>query len=82
MSEIIKKNKAYLVKSEYGSYTINNKHSAEKLNQTLTDYETLSKQSQKTEQTLDRVQKQIIRIQMTASTLKEEINQIKQELEK
>lgn len=82
MSEIIQKNRQYLVKSEFGSYNINNKHSAEQLNRTLTNYETIKKQTEKTEQILDRVQKQIIRMQMTVSTLKDEMDQIRQELEK
>ena len=80
MSEIIERNKTYLVKSEYGNYTINNRHSAEQLNATLTNYETIAKQHRLTEQKLDNVTKQIIRMQMTLSTLNDEVQILREEL--
>lgn len=80
MSEIIQKNRHYLVKSDYGTYPINNRKTAEQLQKTLTDYETITKQSALAEAKLDKVQKQIIRMQMTLSTLNDEVQLLRDEL--
>ena len=80
MSEIIERNKIYLVKSQYGTYTFNNKQSAEQLNKTLTNYETIQQQYTKTEQTLDRVQKGIIQLQMSLKIAQEDLDKLKKEL--
>lgn len=76
MSEIIQKNKLYLVKSDYGSYTFNNRKTAEKLNQTLTDYEHIAEQYKNTEAKLDHITKQLIQIRMTTSILTNEIDKL------
>ena len=80
MSKIIERNKKYLVKSKYGTYTFNNRKTAEKLNTTLNTYETIQKQHTKTEQTLDNVQKQVIKLQMTLSILQNELDELKTEV--
>jgi septal ring factor EnvC (AmiA/AmiB activator) len=80
MSTIIERNKTFLVKSEYGTYNINNRKTAEQLNQTLTNYEIISKQSQATEKTLDRVTKQVIQLQMTLTIMQNDLDKIKKEL--
>ena len=80
MSEIIQKNKTYLIKSEYGSYKFNNRKTAEQLNQTLTDYETIQKQYHITEKRLDKIQKQLIQIQMTCSILSDELDKLHKEV--
>lgn len=82
MSEIIEKNKFYLVKSEFGSYTFNNLKTAEELNTHLNNYEKISKIYKETEETLDRVTKSVIQIQMDLSILQEDMNKLKQELKK
>ena len=80
MSELITKNKQYLVKSNYGSYKFNNKKTAEQLNQTLTDYETIQKQHHITEKRLDKIQKQLISIQMTCHILTDELDKLQKEV--
>lgn len=80
MSEIIEKNKFYLVKSEFGSYTFNNRKTAEELNTHLNNYEKISKTYKETEEILAQVTKNIIQIQMDLSILQEDMNKLKQEL--
>lgn len=80
MSEIITKNKTYLVKSKYGSYPINNRKTAEQLNNTLNNYETITQQHKQTENKLDKVQKQIISLQMTCSILSDELRKLHEEI--
>lgn len=80
MSEIITKNKTYLVKSKYGSYPINNRKTAEQLNTTLNNYETITQQHKQTEHKLDNIQKQVIKLQMTLSILQNELDDIKTEV--
>ena len=83
MTEIIERNKHYLVKSPYGTYTFNNKQSAEQLHKTLNDYETTTKQLQQitvksinNEQKIRKLTKQIKSIKMTERILKAEIDKI------
>ena len=80
MSKVIKKDKIYLVKSKYGTYTFNNRKTAEELNKHLTNYETISQQCQQTEQTLDRVQKTIISLQMSVSIISDELQRLHEEI--
>lgn len=82
MSEIIERNKLYLVKSQLGTYPFNNKKTAEQLNTTLTQYEKILTQSHETENTLDRVQKKVIQMQMSLSIVQDDLDKIKQELNK
>ena len=62
------------------SYNCQNRITAEQLQKTLTDYETITKQSALAEAKLDKVQKQIIRMQMTLSTLNDEVQLLRDEL--
>jgi len=80
MSEVIERNKMYLVKSEYGSYSFNNRKTAEELSRHLTNYETISRQHRQTEETLDKVQKQVISLQMTCSILSDELRKLHEEI--
>ena len=80
MSEIIQKNKQYLVKSTHGSYKFNNRKTAENLNQVLNNYEIINNQYKKTEQTLDKVTKTIIQLQMSLTILQDDLDKIKKEL--
>ena len=80
MSELIERNKNYLVKSEYGTYTFNNRKTAEKLNKTLNNYETINRQYQQTEKTLDHITKQVIQLQMSLKITQEDLDKIKKEL--
>ena len=82
MSEIIEKNKFYLVKSEFGSYTFNNRKTAEQLNTYLNNYEKILQTSKETEKTLDRVTKGVIQLQMSLSILQNDLNKLKMELKK
>jgi cytidylate kinase len=80
MSEIIEKNKHYLVKSEYGSYSFNNRKTAENLNKTLTDYEIIAEQSRETDQKLDQIQRTIISLQMSVSIIGDELERLHKEI--
>ena len=81
MSEIIQRNKQYLVKSQYGSYLINTRKTAEQLNNTLTDYENIKTEHQQTEQKLDHIQKILIQLQLTTGILTEELQTLKEALQ-
>ena len=81
MSEIIQKNKQYLVKSDYGSYLINSRKTAEQLQQTLTDYENIKTEHQQTEQKLDHIQKILIQLQLTNGILTEELQTLKEAIQ-
>jgi cytidylate kinase len=80
MSEIIEKNKHYLVKSQYGTYKFNNRKTAEQLNKTLTDYETIAKQSAETDKKLDNIQRTIISLQMSISIIGDELERLHKEV--
>ena len=87
MSEIIERNRTFLVKSKYGSFTFNNKQSAKQLNTILNNYENTQdqltyaqKQSKETEQKLDRITKNIIQLQMTVTILQNDLDKLKTEL--
>ena len=77
MSEIIEKNKHFLVKSRFGSYNFNNRKTAEQLNKTLNEYEKAHDIIKETEMKLDKVEKEIIKAQMSLSILQEDINNVK-----
>ena len=78
MSEIIQKNRHYLVKSQYGTYPINNKKTAEQLQKTLTDYENIKTEHHETEQKLDKITKILIQLQLTNGILTEELQTLKE----
>ena len=78
MSEIIQKNRHYLVKSQYGTYPINNRKTAEQLQKTLTDYETIKTEHHETEQKLDKIQRILIQLQLTNGILTEELQTLKE----
>ena len=80
MSTIIERGKQYLVKSEYGTYKFNNRQSAEQLNQTLTNYETIAKQSAETDKKLDNIQRTIISLQMSISIIGDELERLHKEI--
>ena len=82
MSEIIERNKLYLVKSKYGAYTFNNRKTAETLNKHLNNYETITKQHTQTTKKLNQLTKDIKRLNITISTLHNEITEIRKELDK
>jgi hypothetical protein len=81
MSEIIQKNRQFLVKSQYGTYPINNRKTAEQLQKTLTDYENTLQQHHETEQKLDKIQKILIQLQLTNGILTEELHHLKEALQ-
>ena len=78
MSEIIQKNRHYLVKSTYGTYPINNRKTAEQLPKTLTDYENIKTEHHETEQKLDKIQRILIQLQLTQGILHEELQTLKE----
>ena len=80
MSELIEKNKHYLVQSEYGTYSFNNRKTAEQLHHHLTQYEKITKQHQLTEQKLDKIQRTIISLQMSISIINDEIQRLHEEV--
>lgn len=81
MSKVIKKDKIYLVQSTYGSYPFNNKQSAEQLNTHLNNYEKIAKQHKATEQTLDKMQKGVIQLQMSLKLAQDDLDKIKKEID-
>ena len=78
MSEIIQKNRQFLVKSQYGTYPINNRKTAEQLQKTLTDYENIKTEHHETEQKLDKIQRILIQLQLTNGILTEELQTLKE----
>lgn len=78
MSEIIQKNRQFLVKSTYGTYPINNRKTAEQLQKTLNDYENIKTEQKQTEQKLDHIQKILIQLQLTNGILTEELQTLKE----
>ena len=78
MSEIIQKNRQFLVKSTYGTYPINNRKTAEQLQKTLTDYENIKNEHHETEQKLDKITKILIQLQLTNGILTEELQTLKE----
>ena len=85
MSEIIERNRTFLVKSKYGSFTFNNKQSAKQLNTILNNYENTQdqltyaqKQSKETEQKLDQITKQLIQLQLTNGIMTEELKKLQE----
>ena len=83
MTEIIERNKQWLVKSDYGSWTFNNKQSANSLNKVLNDYETTIQQLQtitaksiNNEAKIRKLTKQIKSIKMTERILTDELNKL------
>ena len=85
MSEIIERNRTFLVKSKYGSFTFNNKQSAKQLNTILNNYENTQdqltyakKQSKETEQKLDQISKQLIQLQLTNGIMTEELKKLQE----
>ena len=81
MSEIIQKNRQFLVKSTYGTYPINNRKTAEQLQKTLTDYENIKKTQQQTEKQLDKIQRILIQLQMTTQIQTHELETLKEALQ-
>ena len=81
MSEIIPRNKQYLVKSQYGSYLINSRKTAEQLQQTLTDYENIKTEYHETEKKLDKIQRILIQLQMTTQIQTHELETLKEALQ-
>ena len=81
MSEIIQKNRQFLVKSNYGTYPINNRKTAEQLQKTLTDYENIKTEHHETEQKLDKITKILIQLQLTNGILTEELQTLKEAIQ-
>ena len=78
MSEIIEKNKFYLVKSEFGTYTFNNRKTAEQLSIHLTQYEKDYQTYQGINKQYDHITKQIIQLQLSVKILEHEINTLQE----
>ena len=83
MSEIIERNREYLVKSPYGTWAFNNKQSANSLHKVLNDYETTIQQLQQitaksinNEAKIRKLTKQIKSIKMTERILTDELNKL------
>ena len=84
MSEIIEKNKHYLVKSECGSYSFNNRKTAEQLNKQLNTYENTIqtlKQQLKLQSNQEKLQQHIITLQMELHNAQADIDKIKELIE-
>lgn len=64
-----------------GSYNCTNKITATELCQKLNHYETIKKEYQKTTKKLDQITRDIIRMNITLSTVHEELQQIRKGLE-
>lgn len=81
MSTLIKRNKTYLIKSQFGTYKFNNLKTAEQLNNTLNNYEKIVKQHKATEQMLDKIQKGVIQLQMSLKLAQDDLDKIKKEMD-
>lgn len=81
MTELIQKNKHYLVKSPYGTYTFNNRKTAQQLHTTLTQYEKIQKQYKETEKKLDKITRTLIQLQITHRIAEAELDNLKEALQ-
>ena len=79
MSEVTYKNKTWLVKSQFGTYTFNNRKSAEQLNSHLNNYEKII-QSHQTEQTLDNIIQKVTQLQKNLSVIQNDLDEFKKEV--
>ena len=73
---IKQKNKTFTVKGNKHSFTINNKHDAEKLCNTLNTLEQTIQLHQNLDKQYDQITRQVIQLKLTINTLKEEINHL------
>ena len=62
------------------NYNCTNKITAEQLHNTLNNYEKIAKQHKATEQTLDKIQKGAIQLQMSLKLAQDDLDKIKKEL--
>ena len=74
--EVKKKNIYFTV----GRYRLDNKQDAEHLCQTLNKLTEATQTNNDTDKKLDKIQKKIIQLQMTASIMSEELDQLHKEL--
>ena len=74
--EVKKKNIYFTV----GRYRLDNRQDAEHLCQTLNKLTEATQTNTDTDKKLDKIQKKIIQLQMTASIMSEELDQLHQEL--
>ena len=81
MSKIIERNKMYLVQSQQGTYSFNNRKTAEKLNKQLNTYEKQHKLNNNIEQQHDKITRQIIQLKLTIGTLTEEIQTLEEQIQ-
>ena len=81
MSEIKQQGKYYLVQSQHGTYSFNNKKTAEQLNKQLNTYEKQHKLNNNIEQQHDKITRQIIQLKLTIGTLNEEIQTLEEQIQ-
>lgn len=70
----------YLVQSQHGSYSFNNRKTAEQLNKQLNTYEKQHKLNKNIEQQHDKITRQIIQLKLTIGTLTEEIQTLEEQI--
>ena len=84
MSKIIERNKMYLVQSQHGSYSFNNRKTAEQLNKQLNQYENTIqtlKQQLNIQSNHEKLQQHIITLQMELHNAQSDIDKIKELIE-
>lgn len=81
MSESTYKTEGSRVYGQGNSYNCTNIVTAKELCTQLNNYETIKKQTLKTEQKLDKIQKGVIQLQMTLKILQSDLDKIKKELD-
>ena len=81
MSEIKQQGKYYIVQSQQGTYSFNNKKTAEQLNKQLNQYEKQPKLNNNIEQQHDKITRQIIQLKLTIGTLTEEIQTLEEQIQ-
>ena len=71
----------YLVKGKNKSFTLNNKHDAKTLCNTLNGYEKDLQLTQNISKQYDKINKQIIALQMDLSNIQDTVNQLKETIQ-
>lgn len=83
MERVIRVNQPYrvsntMVQGDGVSYTLNNKFDAEQLCKQLNNYETTIQNTKNTNNTINKLEKQVTQLKLTINLLDEEIQQMKE----
>lgn len=81
MSTLIKRNKTYIIKSQFGTYKFNNLKTAQQLHNTLNTYEKTVQLHKNIDEQFDRIQKQLIQTNLSLNILKDDMEKLTTQLQ-